>query len=486
MAKRINEYILKDMLGIMLLVCADILSVFTATWFSWALTSRLIGIPYQLAVNMQLLLLTVIITVTNLYFFDLYYASKDFRRFHQFINLIAASSSSFLMLVMLIFLSNSLLIGRRFVIIYICLMFLLILVSRTIFSIFHKIYLRKTAIVIGDTAIGRILLKLINSRDGYESGQDIKVIGYISEEKAEDNATYRSVPYLGPIDKADRVVNINKAQLAIYALHQSGGASFNELLIREKLKGMDLISAAGLYEAISGKIPYEHVGSDYLIEDCLRGQKFILARIKFIFDIILGSVLLVLAIPILAICAIGIKLDSRGPVLFVQKRVGKLGKSFKVYKFRTMKGTVVHGKVKRNGWNDLYKENEGRITRFGKFLRKTHMDELPQLFNVLLGDMSIVGPRPEMELYVTRCEKHVPLYRLRLAVRPGITGWAQVSYVHTSTLSGYRRKLEYDLYYLKNMSFRLDLEILIRTFFLLLGYREKRGPESVGDLSGNI
>ena len=156
-----------------------------------------------------------------------------------------------------------------------------------------------------------------------------------------------------------------------------------------------------------------------------------------------------------------------------------MGKPFKIYKFRTMHGAAVRDKGKKSGWGDLLVENEDKITRLGRFLRKTHLDELPQLLNVVMGDMSIVGPRPEMELYVARCEKRVPLYRLRLAVKPGITGWAQVFYFHTSTLTGYRRKLEYELYYLKNMSLRLDLEILIRTFFLLLGYREKRGPKTV-------
>ena len=481
---RLRNYITRDLVKVSLLVCADVFSALIATWISRDLTCKFLGFPYQPVMNSQFLVLTVLITVSNLYFFDLYYTSKDFRRFHQFISLIAASLSSFLMLVTLMFLSRSVLASRRFIVIYICLTFLFILVSRTLFLIANKLYFRKNAIVVGDTAIGRMLLRLINTQENYKSGSDIRVIGYISETKSEDEDSYRNVPYLGPIDKADKALNLRKLQLAIYALRQSGGAILNELLIREKLKGMDLISAAGLYEYMSGRIPYEHIGSDSLIEDCLRGQKFTQARIKFIFDIFLGSILLVLSIPIIAICAIGIKLDSNGPVLFMQKRVGRFGKHFTIYKLRTMIETKIPGKAEGAGWVDLYEKNNGKISKFGKFLRKFHLDELPQLLNVIKGDMSIVGPRPEMELYVTKCEKHIPLYRLRFAVRPGITGWAQVAYIHTTTLSGYRRKLEYDLYYLKNMSIKMDLEIIIRTFFLLLGFTGNKRTESIKNITG--
>ena len=470
-----SGYRSKDALSTALLVCFDILSAFAATWVAWAVTSKLLGLSYQLFVSSQFLALTVLITIANLYFFDLYYTSKDFRRFRQLMNLITAFLSLFLMLVTLTFLGKSMIFGRRFIIIYACLLFPLILISRAIFSVLHRTYLKKSAIIIGDTPVGRILLKLIAARGSRGSGQDINIVGYLAENRSDDNA-YGTVSYLGPPDKAVEVLSRERAQMVIYALDRSGPASLNELLVHEKLKGMDLISAAGLYEAISGKISYENLGIDSIIEDCLRGQKFTQARIKFVFDVILSAVLLALALPVLAICAVCIKLDSGGPVLFVQERVGRFGKHFKIYKLRTMTERATSEKVKKSGWDDLDPDKEGRITRFGAFLRKAHLDELPQLFNVIIGDMHLVGPRPEMEMYVSRCEKSVPLYRLRLAVKPGITGWAQVSYTHTSTLSEYRRKLEYDLYYLKNMSFRLDLEILIRTLFLLLGYGGERWP----------
>lgn len=468
MRKSTGRYMAKDLFGTLLLVFIDILIIFAASWAASA-PSRT-SPSFHPAINAQFFVLVAIITMTSLYFFDLYYVSKNFGMFRQLVNLIAAASASFLMLALLIFLTRPDMLNRRFAASYTCFMFILVIISRVLFSAFHRLYLVRRAIIIGDTPMGRALLKLISDKSSYKTGQNISIMGYLAENRSEDTVAYHDVPYLGPINKADIVIGLQNAGLYVYALHRPGGSSLNELLIREKLKGTDIVSAAGLYEEVSGRIPYEHMGSDSLIEDCLRGQKFTQARVKILFDTIFSAILLVLAAPILAISAMGIKLDSGGPVLFTQKRIGRLGKPFTIYKLRTMINAAERDNIKKSGWGDLYKENEEKISRWGRLLRKTHVDELPQLFNVLKGDMSLVGPRPEMALYVERCEKRIPLYRLRLAVRPGITGWAQISYVHTSTLSGYRRKIQYDLYYLKNMSFKLDLEIIIRTFFLLLGY----------------
>ena len=142
-------------------------------------------------------------------------------------------------------------------------------------------------------------------------------------------------------------------------------------------------------------------------------------------------------------------------------------KPFNIYKLRTM---TIGKKKQLEGLEGLPEKDEERVTRIGRTLRKYHLDELPQFLNVIKGNMSIVGPRPEMEVYIEQWEGEIPSYRLRLAVKPGITGWAQVWFGHTSTLKGYKNKFQYDLYYLSNLSLKLDLEIMVRTVFRILGY----------------
>ena len=241
------------------------------------------------------------------------------------------------------------------------------------------------------------------------------------------------------------------------------------------MKGVDLISAIALYEAISGMIPYEFIDSSWLIEDCLRGNKFVQSRLKRALDIVLGSVFFIATLPLVAVLVALIKITMGGDPFFVQGRVGRLGKPFKIYKLRTMIPGAVGEPADAEGWHE---KNEDRITRLGGFLRKYHLDELPQFYNVIKGDMSIVGPRPEMEMFIRDCEKKIPFYRLRLAVKPGITGWAQIRFLHTSTLIGYQEKFRYDLYYLSNQTFRLDLEIIVRTILRLVGFPRIKPPQS--------
>jgi exopolysaccharide biosynthesis polyprenyl glycosylphosphotransferase len=185
--------------------------------------------------------------------------------------------------------------------------------------------------------------------------------------------------------------------------------------------------------------------------------------LKRIMDIVLSLIVLIVGLPVWLIIAVIVKLESKGPVFYKQLRVGKNGKNFVIYKFRTM----VQDAEKKGGiWTAV---NDPRVTRFGRFLRKTHLDEVPQFLNVLKGEMSIVGPRPEQPAIVNKYVKLVPYYVRRLAIRPGITGWWQVKYApHTESLEEIENRLKDDFYYIENMSLKLDLEIMIRTVFMML------------------
>lgn len=172
--------------------------------------------------------------------------------------------------------------------------------------------------------------------------------------------------------------------------------------------------------------------------------------------------LLPLILPVMLITALAIKLDSEGPVLFKQDRVGKEGKFFVLYKFRSMR---INSEISGSKFAD---EDDERITKLGKFIRKFRIDELPQFWNVIKGDMSLVGPRPEQEEFVTRFDREIPFYSYRHKVRPGITGWAQVRDGYAASLESTRKKLEYDLYYVKNLSLSLDLLIVYATIKTVL------------------
>jgi lipopolysaccharide/colanic/teichoic acid biosynthesis glycosyltransferase len=178
---------------------------------------------------------------------------------------------------------------------------------------------------------------------------------------------------------------------------------------------------------------------------------------------IIGMVFLVPIYPIVALC---ILIDSGRPVLYSQFRVGKNGRNYKIYKFRTMVKDAEKDGVARTAV-----ENDERITRFGKFLRKSHVDELPQVLNILKGEGSIVGPRPEQIELVNQFQESIPFYRARLFVRPGLTGWAQINQRYASTVEDTAVKLEYDLYYIKHRNLMLDLTIILRTVGAVLGFR---------------
>ncbi len=469
------SYRFKNWFGIPVLILLDMLCIFAAMSLSLGLAGGEGNIMRLLSDHPHFLPFIILVTILSFYFFDLYYVAKDFRRFHQLVNLIAAMGIIFLIVMAIVFFDRTLMIGKRLLFLYMSFMFLFTVTVRSLFSVFHKLRLYKDAIVVGDNPITRTLIDALGTADESIQRFGIRLIGYISEAESAGKA-YRDLPYLGSLENIDAILTAKGAQLIIYALKKSGDAAVNELLIKEKLRGKDLVSAIGLYQAISGRTPYRHIDSSWLIEECLRGQKFTQVRIKRLFDILLGAIFFALSFPVVALCGIVIMFESKGPALFTQQRIGRFGKLFTIYKLRTMTCGAERDTPARDGWGNLLQDNISKITRFGKFLRKYHIDELPQFYNVLRGDMSIVGPRPEMEMFTQRCEARIPFYRLRLAVRPGITGWAQVWFTHTSTLSGYKGKFEYDLYYLANLSLRLDLEIIIRTVFRLLGYpRERKG-----------
>ncbi len=247
------------------------------------------------------------------------------------------------------------------------------------------------------------------------------------------------------------------AEFVVQAADDMRGANWMEALLRCRLAGRRVYDATGFCERVLRRIPVAHLRtSDFAFADELTVSP--LRRMaKRAFDVAVSSVLVLCAAPFLVLVAVAIKLDSKGPLFYRQERVGLGGKSYWLWKFRSMRTDA-----EKDGavWA---RANDDRVTRVGRFIRKTRIDEIPQVFNVLVGDMSFVGPRPERPVFVEQLKQQIPFYGLREAVKPGITGWAQIRYPYGASVEDARNKLEFDLYYVKNGSLFLDLGIIFHT-----------------------
>ena len=219
-----------------------------------------------------------------------------------------------------------------------------------------------------------------------------------------------------------------------------------------------------LYERLAMRLPIDLIEDQWLLladgfDLNVTGS---MKRLKRIFDVVFSALLLVTTLPILLITAIAVRLESPGAIVYTQRRVGLHNKEFTVYKIRSLRSDA------ENDGAVWAQKNDARVTRIGKFIRKTRIDELPQLINVLKGDMSVIGPRPERMEFVQELEEKLPYYQVRHTVKPGITGWAQVCYPYGASLEDSRYKLEYDLYYIKNLSALLEIKIVLKTIGVVL------------------
>jgi lipopolysaccharide/colanic/teichoic acid biosynthesis glycosyltransferase len=242
-----------------------------------------------------------------------------------------------------------------------------------------------------------------------------------------------------------------------------------EALLYLKDRGVKIQEGIDLYEAITGQVHIETLRMSYLLFSPITGSSWPLMIYKRTVSIILSVVGLILCFPLMFLVALAIRLESSGPVIFRQRRVGQNGELFTVYKFRTM--------VDQADEADNHRPAEiadCRFTRLGPVLRRTHIDELPQLFNILRGDMNFVGPRPFVPNQENECVKHIPYYSRRWAIKPGATGWAQVNRGYNTTIDDNKDKLAYDLFYIRNCSIGLDLLILFKTAKILILGRGSR------------
>jgi len=254
----------------------------------------------------------------------------------------------------------------------------------------------------------------------------------------------------------------NVQEIVVSLQNRRGGFPMKELLDC-KLRGLRVTDAATFFERETCQIRVDSLQPSWLIFGGGFDQSFIRTFMKRGFDLVCSTIILIMAFPLMLLAALAVKLEDRGPVFYSQERVGKDGKTFFVHKFRSMRVDAEKG-----GKPQWAAQNDPRVTRVGNFMRKTRIDELPQILNVFKGEMSFVGPRPERPYFVEQLIEVVPYYNVRHSIKPGVTGWAQVRYGYGSSAEDALQKLQYDLYYVKNNSLFLDVLVLIDTLKVVL------------------
>jgi exopolysaccharide biosynthesis polyprenyl glycosylphosphotransferase len=313
---------------------------------------------------------------------------------------------------------------------------------------------RCQAVIVGANKAGAVIAEELERM----KNPTIDVVGYISETPAQQSPDAK-LPVLGGSSALCLLAQQGTIDMIIMAIDYKVNTELFQQAIEAAQLGVSLVPMSVAYERISGKIPVEHVGDQWFLALPLEtvASPFYLCWNRAL-DLVFGLIGTLLLLPIFPIVALMIALDSRGPIFYAQERLGYQGKKFSIYKFRSM-----YTNAEREGAATWAKQSDKRVTRVGRILRATHLDELPQVFNILRGEMSLIGPRPERQEFVTELEKTIPFYRCRLVVKPGLTGWAQVKYRYGSSRHDALVKLQYDLFYIKHRSFTLDILIMLRT-----------------------
>ena len=354
---------------------------------------------------------------------------------------------------------------RRGVLYFLVLVGLLDLIWRWLYTkIFTAPNFMRRVLVVGAAESGHTMLRVYQS----VKPPPFILVGYIDDDPAKIGTKVAEYPVLGGSDRLLELLEEESiTDLIVAILGPMQGEMFQAVLDAQE-RGINITRMPVAYEEIMGRVPINHLESDWLLRSFVDELRVpTLYRIeKRIVDLIGGAIGFLIYLLIFPWVALAILAESGRPVLYLQPRLGQGGHPFNVVKFRTM-----HQDAEADGEAHWAREGDPRTTRVGRILRKMHLDEFPQFWNVLRGQMSLVGPRPERPELVAELEKSIPFYRARLLTKPGITGWAQVNYGKGASVQGSAEKLEYDLYYIKHRSMTLDFWIILRTIGSVFGFR---------------
>ena len=405
--------------------------------------------------------------ITCMYYFDLYDSSVLGNRREVLIRLTQVLGTVYSVSVFLYYFYPPLELGRGIFVIGLLFVAMLLFSWRKLFSAMNGASgFADRALILGEGPLAELLQREFESRT--ELG--LRVVGRLPAVDNGNGHDHRSrgkssgdPPGTDTGEILCGAVQLLRANRIVVAMGERRGKLPVELLLSLKCRGIRVEDGVAVYEAITGKVPVESIRlASLLFSPGCYASRFHLFY-KRVASIVVSMTGLLLSLPLHPFIVLAIKLTSPGPVLYHQKRVGRDGGVFECYKFRTMRADA-----EADIGPTWAADDDPRITPIGKFLRLSRMDEIPQLWNVLKGDMSLIGPRPERPEFVNKLIGEIPFYHLRHTVRPGITGWAQVRYKYGSSVEDAKEKLRYDLFYIKNMSAGLDLLIFLNTIKIIL------------------
>lgn len=322
----------------------------------------------------------------------------------------------------------------------------------------HPRFGERVLIVGTDTSAVELAKAIIDNKNfGY------RIVGFVSEDPSQVGKSLFNPSVVGVVSELNEIVSRERVDRVVVALSDRRGHLPVDQLLKLRLQGRAVIEeGTSLYERIMGKISVEMLRPSWIIFSGGSKRSRFWAFIHRLFNFVLAVIGIILSFPLWVLTAIAIKLESAGPIFYKQERVGKNGNPFTIIKFRSMRQDA-----EKNGpvWAA---KNDDRTTYVGRFIRKVRIDELPQLINVLRGEMSFVGPRPERPVFVEQLTELIPFYSQRHLVEPGLTGWAQVKYDYGASVEDALQKLQYDLYYIKNASLFFDIWIMLQTAKIVL------------------
>ncbi len=448
-----------------------------ASWFFWEY-------------DKFLLLLLGVTYITVLYIADLYDQYLDFRARENFSRVILSALCGTLLVALLFYYLWGHFLARKFIewqgLFFV---WLLVLWRYSFSAVALPQRLRRRVLIVGAGRAGTAILEVIRQRPN--SG--LAVAGFVDDDPRKIGRIISDTKVLGDTQSLTEIIVAYKIGLVVVAITSGRPHKLVTTLTSLSFAGCQVTDMPSLYEFLSGKVPLDHISGEWFAISSHGKNPIFYRHIKRLLDLASAIAGLLLTWPFFFIFALAIKLDTPGPVFFRQHRLGRGGKPFQIFKFRTMFKDAGHGDPT---WTT---DNDPRITRVGRFLRKFRLDELPQLINIIKGEMSLIGPRAEWDVFAEAAQEQVPIlvpgrrasdplgamvtcgyreklpyYSARLVVRPGITGWAQVMFPHAgSSDEDLKEKLQYDLYYIKNMGIFLDIAILLKTIRIVLFGRGK-------------
>lgn len=440
------------------LLLADAAIIYGGIVLAMYLRLGFTGSEYQLNDNngWEKIALASVVCLLILYFYDLYDYTIMGNRRELMLRLVQALGIAWALLALLFYFIPPLLIGRGVSVISVPLVLVLLLVWRVFIHL-----------LTGHPEIGEKILVVGTGKSAIDTAEAVwerrdagyRIVGFVTENGAKPHTKIGESEIVGTVDELDSLIKTEKADRIVIAVRERRGTFPTETLLKMSLAGdVNIEECTSFFERVTGKVHIDMLRPSWLIFAGRSRDTRLKTVSREIIHRGLALLGLIISMPIAILTAILIKIESKGPIFYRQERVGKNGKIFRVIKFRSMRTDA-----EKDGKPVWATADDDRVTAVGRIIRKIRVDEIPQFLNIIKGEMSFVGPRPERPHFVEQLAEEIPFYEHRHLTAPGLTGWAQIKYPYGASVEDARQKLQYDLYYIKNQSLALDLVIVFET-----------------------